>query len=186
MTYSSETEKIPYPSGFPDPDDPQWKVGEQFEKDVVRRHILVDGAVVATPQDLLDGVADRRAAAQLSRVMHQGAFGILANNAPPDLFQAYSLARPFHRNMDSSRTMQTSSVVALGGGAYRCTIMIHWRVDDPRQAEEVYGSGPAVDMVAPGNRMTDLVFKGSFILRTGDQPQIQDCETDWAMTVLPE
>jgi len=171
-TYSSIRNGVPYPTGFEDPNDPRWTVGEQFVKDVRRGGVFVDGLHAHDENAFLELMPDRRTAAQVSRVLHQG----LGNN----ILMAFGsrelrdLTNAAIWNSIVSSTPQRGSATSLGGGAYRITYEFGKHVRDMSDVTPSPGK-PA---------FTDYRGAVSFTIQTGPEFTIRDVDVDATVFML--
>jgi len=176
-TYSNVRNKVLHPTGFADPNDPRWTLGSTFSVDLPRDGFLVNGTLVNSEAEFLGLMPDRRTAAQVSRVLHQGLAGVIIIEAPPELrdllLNATSTA-PLGAG-DLRIVAQRGSATSLGDGAYRITYEAGFHV---RQMSDV--------TLSPGVP-THTDYRGviGFTLHTGAEFRISDVEVDAMVLALP-
>jgi len=166
----------PYPTGFADPNDPRWTVSEQCALDIHRHPFVLDGLETGSPEAFTARMPDRRAAAQVSRVLHQGLAALLGTAAPPALQGPImgALATPHLLDIGRAEPYQSGTAVSLGGGAFRITY------EFGKHARQTAGLDPSPD----GRALTDMRGSVSFTIQTGPEPQIRDLEADAMVLAL--
>ena len=166
----------PFPAGFQDANDPRWTLGGVFLVDLARDGFHVNGQHVRTEAAFMALMPDRRTAAQISRVMHQGLGGIIGIEAPENLrtllFRAYQERRLMSSN--TANTPQRASLAPLGGGAYRVTFEFGKHVKEVTNADRSAG----VPLI------TDAHHAVSFTIQTGPEFTIRDVDVDATVFML--
>ena len=167
----------PYPTGFANPNDPQWTVSEQFVNDVLRDGALINGALVNDVQGFVAQMPDARAAAQVSRVMHQGLAGIIGGAMPPNIRNMYldTFATPHLVNQLTKTNTQMMGLASLGGGAFRVAYEFGRHVNNLSDVQEN----------RIGQKPTDLFSHISFVIQTGPEFTISDVKVDASVLVQP-
>ncbi|MCL2000616.1 MAG: hypothetical protein FWG74_04205 [Planctomycetes bacterium] len=179
---------VPYPPGPQDPNAPEWGASIQFDKDVVRTPVLVNGTAVRTTDAFMALFPDRRTASLISRALHQSL--ILA--VPPSAPQAIKDTL-YERLLDAENVVtvgglyprsQLPSVTALEDGSYRLRYeMNHVYNDKPFTTDAGVYARPSMNIRSHGYAV-EFVFDPRVAPSPGQPPAVSDVQVDLLVRTL--